>query len=403
MKSLLRLACLAALLPLPALAANPMSVDVYRELIRHRTADVGVDKALDYNTREYVSRFLVNPDSPYSDLRTDPPITNEVWWYDFVDGLAINAPDKSGAALAMLQWQGGFTKARFRDLGTHDDPKAASEEVDVVVDDLSARSYAKYGIRGKYNTLRNPNAAANAIKARVDPDIYLKAWDLNGALTTVAAGHAVALQILREQVANNAPETHEARGIKGDVLVRYLKQDNPERLSQSDLAYLADILRFALSEHSIKVDDSGNMQLPAAYRVARVAAAYADAGGYFASERYCNGNKPGKSALSGPGTAGYHAPLCFVAATDRAVQSWFRRQMRQEEASVRRAHDSPDEAERRVHFWFNTVLTLVDVAAFIEFAEAGIVNELSAEGALSEEEAAIAEERAAQLTCRIRS
>jgi hypothetical protein len=403
MKPLLRLACLAALLPLPAYATDPMSVDVYRELIRHRTADLGVDKALDYDTREYVSRFLVNPDSSYSDLRTDPPIVNEVWWYDFVDGLAIDAPDKSSAALAMLQWQGGFTKARFKDLGAPDDPDTTAGDVDVVVDDLSARSYARYGARGKSNTLRNPNAAANAIKARVDADIYLKAWDLNGALTTVAAGHAVALQILREQVLNNPPETHEARGIMGDVLTRYLKQDSPERISENDLAYLADILRFALSDHSVEVDEHGKMQLPAAYRVARVAAAYADASGYFASERYCDGNKPGKNALSGPGTIDYHAPLCFVAATERAVQSWFRKQMRQEEASVRSAHNSPDEAERRVHFWFNTVLTLVDVAAFVEFAEAHIVSELSTEGALSEEEAAIAEERAAQLTCRIRS
>jgi hypothetical protein len=402
MKSLLRLACLAALLPLPAYATEPTSVDVYRELIRHRTADLGVDKALDYDTREYVSRFLVNPDSPYSDLRADPPITNEVWWYDFVDELAIDAPDKSGAALAMLQWQGGFTKARFKELGTHEDPDTAAGNVDVVVDDLSARSYARYGARGKSNTLRSPNAAANAIKARVDPDIYLKAWDLNGALTTVAAGHAVALQILREDALSHSPETHEARGIKKDVLTRYLRQDHPERISESDLAYLADILRYALSDQSVKRDANGNVQLPAAYRVARVAAAYADAGGYFNSEGYCKGTEVNEKAPSGAKAFDDNTPLCFVAATDRAVQSWFRRQMRHEEASVRSAHNSPDEAERRVQFWFSAVLTLVDIAGFVEFAEAGLVDELSAEGALTEEEAAFAEERASQLTCRIR-
>jgi hypothetical protein len=144
------------------------------------------------------------------------------------------------------------------------------------------------------------------------------------------------------------------------------------------------------------------VQLPAAYRVARVAAAYADAGGYFNSEGYCKGTEVNEKAPSGAKAFDDNTPLCFVAATDRAVQSWFRRQMRHEEASVRSAHNSPDEAERRVQFWFSAVLTLVDIAGFVEFAEAGLVDELSAEGALTEEEAAFAEERASQLTCRIR-
>jgi len=376
MKPLLRLACLAALLPLPVLAAEPTTVDVYRELVRHRTATLGVDKAFARGTRSYVSSFLENPDSQYSALRDDPPITNEVWWYDFVDSLPIDAANKSQAALEMLQWQGGFTKARIG--------------VDVVVDDAS------------FVTFRNGYVAANAIKAGVDADIFWKARDLNGAMSTLAAGQAVALQLLRDQVRSHAPETHEARGIKAEVLARYLKETNPERLTESDLTYLADLLRFALSDNAFTIDAKGRRQLPAAYRVARVAAAYADSAGYFSPGGYCLGNDPRPGSPQGSDAAEYNIPLCFVAATDRAVQSWFRRKMRQEEASVHRAHHRPDESDRLVHFWFNAVLTLIDVAGFIEFAEAGLVSELSTEGVVTEEEAAVVDERATQLSCRIR-
>ncbi|APG03345.1 hypothetical protein BJI69_05070 [Luteibacter rhizovicinus DSM 16549] len=376
MKFLLRLACLTALLPAPAFAADPTTFNVYRELVRHRTATMGVDKAFDHNTRKYVSRFLENPDSPYSALRNDPPITNEVWWYDFADSLPIDTADKSAAALEMLQWQSGFTKARIG--------------VDVVVDRASVVAY------------RNGYAAANAIKAGVDADILWKARDLNGALSTLAAGHAVALQLLRDQVRSNAPETHEARGIKADVLARYLKEENPGYLTESDQAYLADLLSFALTDNGFTIDSKGRRQLPAAYRVARVAAAYADAGSYLSPKGYCVGNDPRPGLSTQSDAITFEAPLCFVAATDRAVQSWFRHKMRQEEANVRRAHASPDESERLTHFWFTAVLALIDIAAFVEFAEADFVSELSAEGALAEEEAAVVEERATQLSCRVR-
>lgn len=377
MKAFLRLACLAALLPLPAYASEPTNVDVYRELIRHRIADVGVDATFDYDTRGFVSSFLEDPDSPYSNLRSDPPITNELWWYDFAEGLPIDVVDKSAKALEILQWQGGFTKARIG--------------VDLVVDDAAVKNY-----HGGY-------AAANAIKAGVDVDIFWKARDLNGSLTTVAAGHAVALQLLRDQVLSHPADTYEARGIKPGVLDRYLNQQNPELLEEGDVAYLADLLSFAISDHSFSIDRNGKKQLPAAYRVARVAAAYADARGYFNPQGYCKGNDPRPGVPTGPNASEYHAPLCFVTATDRAVQSWLRREMRQEEANVREARHWPNDAKERVQFWFNTILTLVDLAGFAEFGEASLVDELREEGAITEEDAAVAQERARQLTCRIRS
>lgn len=376
MKSLLRLACLTALLPLPALAAKPTTVDVYRELIRHRVADVGVDRALDYSTREFVSNFLKNPDSPYSDLHDDPPLTNEVWWFDFVDSLSFDTTDKSATALRMLQWQGGFTKARIN--------------FEAVVDTASLIAF------------KDPYVAANAIKAGVDPDIFWKARDLNGAMSTVAAGNAVALQMLRDQVRNNAPEEYEARGIKPDVLTRYLKQDYPERVDQNDQSYLADLLGYAMSKQTFTIDAEGRRQLPAAYRVARVAAAYRDAAGYVNSKGYCRANDPRMGEPIGSDATEYNRPLCFVAATDRAVQAWFRRQMAEEASKVRLAHQAPDWASIRFSFWLNTVLLLADLAPFVETGEAAIVDEMLSRGELAEEEAALAEERANQLTCRIR-
>jgi hypothetical protein len=376
MKSLLRLACLAAVFPTAAFAAPSTAIDVYRELIRHRSAEVGAERALDYDTRGFVSMFLENPDSPYSELRDDPPISNELWWYDFVDSLAIRGDNASDAALDMLRWQGGFTKAR--------------PGMEVVVDAPAARAF------------RGREAAANAIKAGVDSDIFLKAWDMNGRMTTVGAGHAVALQLLRDEIRNHAPETYEARGILPDVLRRYLKLDSPQRLTQSDEAYLADLLRFAISDRSFTIDAQGKRQLPAAYRVARVAAAYADAAGYFNPKGYCRGNAPRMGEATGQDATEYDRPLCFIAATDRAVQAWFLRHMRREAALIRTAHGSFDETSRRVSLWFDTVLLLVDFAGLVEFGEAGLIDEMSAEGALAEEDAVFAEERANQLTCRIR-
>jgi hypothetical protein len=376
MKSLLRLACLAAMLPAPAFAAEASTIDVYRELIRHRTATVGAANALDYDTRGFVSSFLEDPDSPYSNLRDDPPISNEVWWFDFVDSLSIDAGDANAAALEMLQWQGGLTKAR--------------PGIEVTVSDKATNAY------------RGREVAANAIKAGVDRDIFYKAWDMNAALTTVAAGHAVALQLLRDQIRNNAPDTYEARGIKPGVLTRYLRETYPERLDESDLNYLASLLRFALSQQSFTVDAEGHRQLPPAYRVARVAAAYSDGRAYTNPTGYCHKNGPLPGAPTGADATEYHRPLCFVAATDRAVHSWYRREIRVQAARVRMAHQTPDHVDARVSFWINTVLLLTDLAPFVEFGEAAVVEELAFEGGVAEEDAAFARERANQLTCRIR-
>jgi hypothetical protein len=376
MKSLLRLACLAAVFPTAAFAAPSTTIDVYRELVRHRSAAVGAERALAYDTRGFVSMFLEEPDSPYSELRDDPPISNELWWYDFVDSLAIHGDNASDTALGMLQWQAGFTKAR--------------PGMEVIVDAQAARAF------------RGREAAANAIKAGVDPDIFLKAWDMNGRMTTVGAGHAIALQLLRDEIRNHAPETYEARGILPDVLRRYLKLDTPQRLTRDDETYLADLLRFAISDRSFTIDAQGRRQLPAAYRVARVAAAYADAAGYFNPKGYCRGNAPRMGEATGRDASEYDRPLCFIAATDRAVQAWFLRHMRREAALIRTAHGSVDETSRRVSLWFDTVLLLVDFAGLVEWGESGLVDEMSAEGALTEEDAVFAEERANQLTCRIR-
>jgi hypothetical protein len=376
MKSPLRLACLAALLPAPAFAAEPTTVDVYRELVRSRTAAVGVENALDYDTRRFRSIFLENPDSQYSNLRDDPPILNAIWWYDFVDNLAIDTSDKGGEALTMLQWQSGFTKAR--------------PGVDVAVDAEAAWAY------------RGREAAANAIKAGVDVDIFWKARDMNGAMSTAAAGYAVALQLLRDQVRSHAPESYEARGIKPGVLARYLRLDNPQNLDEGDQDYLADLLRHAVSKQGFTVDADGHRQLPAAYRVARVAAAYADAGGYLNPYGYCRGNEPRPEEPGGWDDTAYGGPLCFIAATDRAVQAWFRRQMRHEASSVRSAHQRGDRSAGDARLRLANVLLLVDLAGFVEIGTAALVEEMGAEGALAEDEVAIAEERVNQLTCRIR-
>jgi hypothetical protein len=375
MKSLTRLAILAGLFPAFALAADANSLDVYRELVRYRTQHVGAARAFNGTTSQFLAKFLSDPGSPYSGLNNAPTFTNEVWWPAFVFSLPEFGDNAFDATLDALQWQTGLTKAR--------------PGIEVAVDDDAVAAF------------RGREAAANALKAGVDADIFWKARDMNGSIVTEAAGHAVALQILRDQMRRNAPELYDALAIKPDVLQRYLAQTDPQEIPEYDHRYLADLLRHALSTRGHALDTGNGRRLPAVYRVARVAAAYSDAQGYYNSDGYCAGNEPRSGEPTDSTATDYHRPLCFIAATDRAVQGWFRRQLRLE-ASGPRVHEQHSEGFSHLLHWLGTVLILVDFAAFIETTEAVIADDLVTEGSITEEDATLASERATRLTCRIR-
>lgn len=369
MKSYLGLALLAGLFPGVALSDSP-PLDTYQELVRFRSDHQGGDRSFSLDTRQFLGQLVDDPTAFYDELSDAPRITNEVWWNLYTDSLGPDHDASVRGALGALTWHAGLTKAR--------------PGVEVTVDHAATVAYG------------GREVAANALKAGVDADIFLQAADMNGTMKTVAAGYAVALQILRDQMSFYPPSEYGRRAIKPDVLDRYMAERNPDRISDIDAHYLADLLRYEISRHGASTDQDARHALPAGYRVARVAAAYADRRGYFAAP--CSGDGPSRGQPMNQADMEFHQPLCFIAATDRAVQSWYRREMRSEAAALRsRGH----EASSPLMHLIGTVLVLVDFVSFIEVIEEMVASDLASTGLMEEADAEFAAERANQLTCRI--
>lgn len=375
MKSFLGSALIAALSSTAASAAPPSApVDAYKVFLRAELRHEGVDHALAADTSAFTARFLTNPSSPYSDLIDTPLFTNEIWWPEYVHRMRTADGEDTDRALATLQLQSGFTKAR------------PGKDVEVT-------PAAQHAYRGR-------EVAANAVKAGVDSDIFWQAFDMSGTSITAAAGHALALQILRDAAAAHDPADYGRMAIKPDVLSRYLRQQRPDRIPEADLRYLADLLRGAIQGRGAPLEGTLAQRLPAAYRLARVAAAYADSKGYYSSRAYCAGDAPAAGQPTGPEALGFDRPLCFIAATDRGVQAWFRRQLRIDALKLR-IHENPHRGFERFAHLLGTVLIFMDMVAFIEVADALVADELATEGAIDEETAERLGNRANRLTCRI--
>ncbi|NID16150.1 hypothetical protein [Luteibacter yeojuensis] len=383
-----RLALAACLLPLATVAVHATdagretavvpkagtgaSFDMYEALSRFRIRHKRTASALESTTAGLLRQLLKEPASPYSDLVDHPPMTNHLAWRRFTTDLSSTFPDAGEVALDTLRWQMGLTKAR--------------PGVDIAVDEPAITRY------------RGREAAANARKAEIDSDIFWKARDMNGSRLAEAAGEAVALQMLRDQVRHTDPKDHRALDIQPGVLARYMAQTHPEAISGADRRYLAEMLGIALAARHSPVEGGGSGQLPTIYRVARTAAAYADANGYLTPGGYCDGDAP---RIRAPDSPFFDEPsaLCFVAATDRAVARWYRRQSHVE--AVR--HPPPPEhgGFYNLLHWVGAVFVLVDFAAFIEVTEALTAEDMVLEGVLEDADAELASSRSSRLTCRI--
>jgi hypothetical protein len=163
-------------------------------------------------------------------------------------------------------------------------------------------------------------------------------------------------------------------------------------VTDEDSHYLGAVLRGALSSRALPYASGGLPSgLPTVYRVARVAAAYEDASGYTGGPTCTDANPPDPE----PGK-----PFCFAAATDRAVRSWYRREVLWQQE---RHETSTQESlfEKAVH-WLAPIVFLLDGIAFLELAEESIASELLADESITQEDAALATERAEIITCRIR-
>jgi hypothetical protein len=353
MKRTCWLALAAALLPAAAAAVPVGSIDVYRELLRFRTKPGHEHTALlgdsAMGTKRLLKNLLEKPHSLYSKPLPDPPFASEPWWQAFSREVAPDAANPSLAALDALRYQFGVTKAR--------------PGLDVMVTERDIAAF------------RSREVAANALKAGVDADIFWKAFEMNGSKTTIAAAEAVAVQMLRDLMYATPKSRWAANAIRGDVHDRYMAQDRPDRLSESDIGYLANIASYALRKGGPTLGyQHGDNQLPIAFRIARVGAAYKDSRGYYASS-YCTNDRHDKDLPIGSSGLGYHAPLCFIDATDRAVLAWFQGESALQASGIR-IHENHHEGWSRLGMWIGQIFMYMDFAAFAEVVEAAVADEV---------------------------
>ncbi|MEX1829549.1 hypothetical protein [Luteibacter sp. CQ10] len=324
LQSLFTLLSTSSTLTDPSIPAPPE--DAYRAMAEARVPappsssdDEDADDSSPYDdfltgSKRVLGELLAQPESPYSPLLASPAWSREAWWQRAAERIA---PGESSFAkpLAALQHQIGATKAR--------------PGYEVSVRPESQRRY------------KGRQAAANAIKAGVDADIFERALRRHPRHLTQAAAEAVAIQIVRDRSATTGIAHHAALNIRADVVDRYL-DSNASRFSLEDGRYAGELLRHAVVTGHPTFNERGERQIPAAFRVARVAAAYADRRGYARPGGYCHGDAPAWKPLPSSARPLTYRPLCFVAATDRAVYEWYLRKARFEAAeAVPEGNDLP--------------------------------------------------------------
>ena len=172
-------------------------------------------------------------------------------------------------------------------------------------------------------TLGRPWAAEQIVKAGVSVDIAKKALSLAGdGAYAVAANYAVAMQVLVEKMACFTPERWDEIGLRSDVAARFMKASRLAEIDDFDLVYLSRLLQGELSSwRPGGLSIYGRRQLPAALRVARVAAAYRDLQGY--SNEPCTDKGQAKNGVAATSPLENARTMCFVDATDRAVYAWY--------------------------------------------------------------------------------
>ncbi|MBB3227895.1 hypothetical protein FHW69_002527 [Luteibacter sp. Sphag1AF] len=370
MKRIIRLALAAGCLAATNAMAASDPTDITSALIKSRMQSEGVASAIAMHDRDFVAMMLVDPASPYSELEAAPTLTNDVAWFDAVSNLSVaGSPMSPEVALAFLQWDGGFTKAR-----------PGQEISRIAPDDFIAANYSKAG---------------------VDRDIFDKAIDLlSHRHSTVAANIAVGAQILRDRARGVDPSDYGKMGVRLDVLERFLATRNSDELLESDREYLSMTIGQEMNRWRVgRATSRGDREIPTHFRVARVAAAYRDMQGYFATWP-CDAQGNARLGYAGTQQPGDERPLCFVGATDRAVYKWYVGELWNQAHGMReRLHAEGPSTASKILNLLAPALLLTDVGALLEFMEPLVAEEMYSSGLIEEKEAELASSRAEERTC----
>ncbi|NID16152.1 hypothetical protein [Luteibacter yeojuensis] len=357
----------------PAVGTNiaDVDIDIVSQWQRERLENVGAVTALNRSTASIMRQILDDPASPYSGLRPSPDFMNDVDWASMLARTPTGA-GTSENALAVLQWDLGATRAR--------------PDIDVPVG-------AATGYRDRF-------VAASTRKADVDADIFWHMLDLTGYRhSTRAAYYAVGMQILRAQILATAPDRRAAIGVDKELFDRVMLARHLGHLTSHDLTYLSTLVQHRLIHWRVGgMASTGLRQLPVAFRIARVAAAYRDAEGYFMAAP-CQADASPADPATGEGQDDGTRDLCFVAATDRAVHRWYLDESRRQ-ASYRPRQESSHRTSL-IAAVMAVAFPLLEIASMVEVMEAAIADDMVTTEVLTVEEAEMVSERADLLTCRI--
>jgi hypothetical protein len=367
----------AAVLPAHATThvVDPIT-DLIREYSKEGRSAEYIESVSDQGYQRYVLSRL---DFPYASEVVTPLADADAPTRRVLDSVSTaEHPINQRDLHKMKVWDLGFTKARMG-----------------------------YDIHWLPDGLDHPGGA-NAMKAGIEPDIYNRAFGLVGpGYPAIAGTYASAAQVLRAKLASTPRPRWKDLGLREDVIDHFVHAKDATTLSDFDLHYLIQFLDGEMATWDVGHRSAyGMRELPVVFRVGRAAAAYRERAGY--STNPCLDAYRYDPANAGMGGLD-RRPLCFRDAIDRAVRTWYVRQLNDELTVARSLAQTGGDMVARMAVplrssrqgWIGiTRPAAVEVAAHKEVIEAKVANTLLTAGDLSYRDASEATRRAMRLTCK---
>jgi hypothetical protein len=318
--------------------ASPPIGDAYRAWTHERMETMTSED--DFDSDEVLTmRYLKDPASIYSDLAVsfyDTPSTRQrnAWLrmkreVDRRHPFVLYDEDNLRRAIA---WDLGFTKA-LPGYQVLPDPTAPTP-----------------------GNVAN-EVAVNIAKSGVDLTLWTRAVNLadnGGALTTLGAEYAVAMQVVSDWIANTPDERKAMRlGIDAGIVSRFSHASSLADIPDRDLAYVAAVLGSELSTwRAGRINRYGVRELPTPLRIARATMMHWAQSA--PSPSGCAADGSGVALGAAQQAGDLKKPMCTSEATDRAVYARYRKLREYQTHRPAESYADPVQAERLIRF-FSTV------------------------------------------------
>ncbi|AUI87651.1 hypothetical protein BS333_14685 [Vibrio azureus] len=332
------------------------------------------DKGKEYSDKSLKELFLKDPDSPYSELRSDNDwVLNDLAWVSAWDDFQsyYNASLSNQVAYNIITKEAGFTKARPQQF--------SKEQLNPVRNSARFRDNEPNSVR------------ASVVKAQVDPDIFYKAYQIymyeddrySANIHTLISKLALAVQVVRDRSTSIPKHQWKINGIRIDVVDRFMNDVFAlDDLWDGDKEYLLQILNGVINTE-IQPYNLSRQYLRAHYRIARLSSAMIDKYGYI--DPPCSRDD---HALYP--TVSYKR--CYVDMTDRALWDWYVSEYRQ--AIVPKHYHNAQQQGFLGHLFevLMPMALVMEGLATTDFFTASAASEFSTEAAWTEEELAASQE-----------